>query len=124
MYLYSFICLFAGVVERQPDCFVIPLHYVALKEASMLVLFVIFGGQLSILVCTKMTNMLPFATVLACCNSSFCFAVSRVQSTNWRYLTVPSSLLPIVLLIYFRSLNWPKIYQKVRRPTVSLNSKY
>ena len=39
------------------------------------------------------------------CNSSFCFAASRVQSTNWRQLTARSGLLSIGLLIYFRSLN-------------------
>ena len=53
--------------------------------------------------------------------SSFCFAASRIQSTNWRQLTVPSSLLYIVLQIYFRSLKCIFL-EYVRRATVSLNS--
>ena len=39
------------------------------------------------------------------CGSSFCFAASRVQSMNWKQLSVPSSLLFVVLLIYFRIRN-------------------
>ena len=45
LYLYSFICLSAGVIERQPYCFVVLLlHHAPPKLASVLVLFVIFGG--------------------------------------------------------------------------------
>ena len=47
LYLYSCICLSAGVVEWQPYCFVIILlHHAPPKVASVLVLFVIFEGLL------------------------------------------------------------------------------
>ena len=51
LYLYSFICLSAGVVERQSYCFVIILlHHAPPRVASVLVLFVIFGGLLLVLI--------------------------------------------------------------------------
>ena len=50
LYLYSFICLSAGVVEWQPYCFVILLHHAPLEVASVLVLFVTFGGFFLVLI--------------------------------------------------------------------------
>ena len=50
LYLYSFICLSAGVVERLPYCFVIILlHHAPKKGTSVLLLFVIFGGLFLVL---------------------------------------------------------------------------
>ena len=36
-YLYSFICLSAGVVEWQPYCFIILLHHAPVKVTLVLV---------------------------------------------------------------------------------------
>ena len=52
------------------------------------------------------------------CNSSFCFAASRIQPTNRRQWIVPFSLLFLVL-IYFSSLKG--VFAFVRRPTATLN---
>ena len=45
LFVYG-ICLSAGVIEWQPYCFFILFHHTPPKVASVLVLFVIFGGQL------------------------------------------------------------------------------
>ena len=45
VYLYSFICLSAGVLEWESSCFATTLlHHAPPKVTSVLVLFVIFGG--------------------------------------------------------------------------------
>ena len=121
MYLYSFICLSVRVIEWQPSCFVvILLHHAPSKGASVLVLFVIFEG-LFLVVWYVGWPKLAFSCCLGGLSycSSFYFAASRVQSTNWRWLTVPSRLHSIVFVIYFRSLNWSLW---IRNETDSLNS--
>ena len=66
VYLYSFICLSAGVVEWQPYYFVIILwHHASPNVASVLVLFAIFGGLLLVLISQVGLNRLPLAASLA-----------------------------------------------------------
>ena len=105
VYLYSLICLSDGVVALHSYCFIILLHHAPPKVASVLVLFVIFGGHFSISLYRQAQReflLLLWWAVLQLFNLLCCI---EGQSTSWRQLTVTSSLLFIVLLGCFRLLN-------------------
>ena len=93
------------IYSIAPSVFIL-LHHASVKVASVLMLFVIFGGDL---VCWSIgrPNGLPFATVVACPVTLHSTLLHRGYSgTNWRELTVISGLLSIVI-IYFQSLSLP-----------------
>ena len=93
------------------------------KVPSVLLLFAIFDSLFYLIGSYIGRSKFDFSRCFggSFCNSSFYVAALLLQSMNRRLLNVLTSLLSIVLLIFFRSLSYR--IGCVMRLTVSLNSK-
>ena len=103
VYLYSINGLSAGVVEWLPHYSIILLHHAPAKVASVLVIFVIFGRNFSILL-----TAIPLYTrprIVGIRVENFIFTRKRLSGiiSNFAYVLI------VLLINYFQSVNWIEI---------------
>ena len=116
---YLFIYLSAGVAEWQPYySLIILLHHAPNSDISPSASYNFSYFNILVIWSTGKTNRLPLVTVVDCPALHSALLPWWYPQLIVRWI-VPSSLLSIVILIYFRSLN---IFGFTRSPTVSLNS--